>query len=52
MQGVDTTCKVTEFKHAVKWTYRNKLEMWANAQCNGCLVEYRWCLLINAAKFD
>jgi len=27
------------------------LEMWANAQRDGRLVEYRWRLLLNAAKF-
>jgi len=28
-----------------------KLEMWANAQSDGCHAEYRWCPLFNAAKF-
>jgi len=25
--------------------------MWANAQRDGCPAEYRWCSLLNAAKF-
>jgi len=28
-----------------------KLEMWANAQCDGRPAEYRWHPLFNAAKF-
>jgi len=32
-------------------TDNNKLEMWANAQHDGCPVEYRWRPLFNAAKF-
>jgi len=28
-----------------------KLEMWANAQCDGRPAEYRWRPLFNAAKF-
>ena len=28
-----------------------KLEMWANAQRDGRLAQYRWCPLFNAAKF-
>jgi len=28
-----------------------KLEMWANAQRDGCPAECRWRLLFNAAKF-
>jgi len=28
-----------------------KLEMWANAQRDGRLAEYRWRPLFNAAKF-
>jgi len=27
-----------------------KLEMWANAQCDGRPAEYRWRPLFNAAK--
>jgi len=30
---------------------KNKLEMWANAQCDGRPAEYRWRPLFNAAKF-
>jgi len=29
----------------------DKLEMWANAQRDGCPAEYRWNPLFNAAKF-
>jgi len=25
--------------------------MWANSQCDGCPAEYRWCHVLNAAKF-
>jgi len=25
--------------------------MWANAQCDGRPVEYRWCPVLNVAKF-
>ena len=28
-----------------------KLEMWVNAQRDGCPAEYRWRPLFNAAKF-
>jgi len=28
-----------------------KLEMWANAQRDGCPAKYRWRPLFNAAKF-
>jgi len=28
-----------------------RLEMWANAQCDGHPAEYRWHPLFNAAKF-
>jgi len=28
-----------------------QLEMWANAQRDGCPAEYRWRPLFNAAKF-
>ena len=28
-----------------------KLEMWANAQCDGRPAEYRWRPLFDAAKF-
>jgi len=28
-----------------------KTRMWANAQCDGRLAEYRWRPLFNAAKF-
>jgi len=31
--------------------YRHKLEMWANAQRDGCPAEYKWRPLFNAAKF-
>jgi len=30
---------------------KKKLEMWANAQRDGRLAEYRWRLLFNAAKY-
>jgi len=30
---------------------QRQLEMWANAQRDGCPDEYRWCPLFNAAKF-
>jgi len=30
---------------------KNKLEMWANAQRDGCTAECRWRPLFNAAKF-
>jgi len=36
-------CTTTQNKH--------KLEMWANAQPDGCPAEYRWRPLFNAAKF-
>jgi len=29
----------------------NKLEMWANAQCDGRPAKYMWHPLFNAAKF-
>jgi len=29
----------------------SKLEMWANAQRDGCPAEYKWRPLFNAAKF-
>jgi len=28
----------------------NKLEMWANAQRDGCRAKYMWCPLFNATK--
>jgi len=28
-----------------------KLEIWANAQRDGCPADYTWCPLFNAAKF-
>jgi len=30
---------------------KNKLEMWANAQCDGRPAEHRWHPLFNAANF-
>jgi len=30
---------------------KEKLEIWANAQRDGCPAEYRWRPLFNAAKF-
>jgi len=32
------------------YSYLNELEMWANAQRDGRLAEYRWRPLFNAAK--
>jgi len=34
------------------FTYKSrKPRMWANAQRDGRPAEYRWCLVLNAAKF-
>jgi len=33
------------------WSYSDTTRMWANAQCDGRPVEYRWRPLFNAAKF-
>ena len=38
-------------RHICTAVNRFKLEMWANAQCDGRPVEYRWHPLFNAAKF-
>jgi len=32
-------------------THKTKLEMWANAQCDGRPAEHRWRPLFNTAKF-
>ena len=44
------SCRPTNSVKALK-AIRNKLEMWANAQCDGRPAEYRWRPLFNAAKF-
>jgi len=31
--------------------HKTKLEMWANAQCDGRPAKYRWRAPFNAAKF-
>jgi len=39
------------FDDAARLDFKHKLEMWANAQRDGCPAEYRWRPLFNAVKF-
>jgi len=45
------SCQTVETTHVFTHERTYELEMWANAQRDGRLAEYRWCPLFNAAKF-
>jgi len=44
--------KISIHKNKSRFELHIKLEMWANAQRDGCPVEHWWRPLFNAAKFD
>ena len=45
------TVNTTKYTTENDLTKKEKTRMWANAQRDGCPVEYRWRPLFNAAKF-
>jgi len=43
--------QMKQYQHTKYCQCKCKLEMWANAERDGCPAEYRWRPLFNATKF-
>ena len=48
---MDIMVTIPELRNNTKFLKVVRTRMWANAQRDGRPAEYRWCPLLNAAKF-